>query len=256
MSIVISFRQMDTFKRNSIDCFVRDAMHYLDQALGDNTAFYGQEAVVDTIYYGINRAAAYGIIGRHDVCLYLRLMFSLMGSDFDQDPLYPWTTDILSDTFNPPNDKIMLLVGKADEFLATVSQREPQYLKGVIAVTRFNLFTELPDDAALPTIEATVLTELQKWFLGKAACVGKDNIKSLIIRGVDDARTHGLKRGQDIAAFIQFMFLYGVRFYADPKYPQARAIFSDPVLTGAEKIAAMFIEGRNFLHRKLTLLRA
>ncbi len=253
---ILPSRRADTSKNKAIEQFVPDAMKYLDRVLGDNTAFYGKEAVAATIRYGVERAGAYGIVGRRDVCFYLPLMFSLMGSDFDQDPLYPWAADILKSSFLPPNDKLARLLGGSNELLKDIRQREPQYFKNVLAVTRSNVFTELPDTAGASRIGERVSAEIKRRFPGKVACVGEDNVRRLVAQGLDDARAQGLQRGPDIAAFIQFMFIYGVRFYSDPKYPQAHLIFSASGATGTEKIAAMFAETRQFLLRKVSLLKA
>lgn len=249
-------QQSHNTQRRALERFVPEAMEYLDRALGDATAFYGREALAATIHYGVERARSYGIVGRHDVCHYLRLMCTLLGSDFDQDPLYPWAADILKDSYTPPNDKIMRLVGQADQFLWQIQQREPHYFKRVLACTRNNLFSRLPDSVEPRRLQATVLMEVRNYLPGKVSCVGEVNVTLLIEQGAEEARAQGLQRGPDIAAFIQFMFIHGVHFYSDPRFPQTRAIFSGSATTGKEKIEAMFSQTRRFLLHKLHLIRA
>jgi hypothetical protein len=237
------------------DQFIADTVSYLDQALDQNTAFYGRDAVIATIFYGIERARSYDIVSHHGVSLYLRLMFTLMGSDFDQDPLYPWAAKILSDSYHPPNDKIMRLTGMANQFLDEVKDKETEYFRKVLASCRSNPFSRLPETADAYTIEHETIDEIKRSFPGKLSCVGEDSVARLIRRGVEDARALKIQRGPDIAAFAFFMFVHGVRFYCDPKYPRAKSIFYDPDLSGSEKVDAMFAEARSFLHRKLHLLK-
>lgn len=251
----IPLAQIHALESKEIDKFVVEAMNYLDRNLGDNTAFYGEEAVVSTIRYGIVRAASYDIVAKYDVCLYLRLMFSLLGSDFDRDPLYPQASEILLDSYYPPNDRILSLSRWADEFLTRIFQQESHYFRSVISVTHRNLYTDMPLSANLKDVKHRVLAEMKKAFPGKMSCVGEENTNRLIDIGFLEARTQGLRRMSDIASFIQFMFLFGVGFHRDPRFPRARAIFSDSGATGTEKIADMYVEARGFLKRKLHLLK-
>ena len=49
----------------------------------------------ELIRTGRDRAAAYGITGRSDVCKYIDLMM-VFGRDFDTDARYPWAGEILN----------------------------------------------------------------------------------------------------------------------------------------------------------------
>lgn len=256
MVLACSSSQLNALKVIAVDQFVSDAISYLDRSLCGLTAFYGKAAIDATIRYGIERARLYGIVAPPDVCLYLRLMFTLMGTDFDRDPLYPWVGNILEERYYPSNDRIMRLIGKAYRFLEDVKQREPRYYEGVLTVTRESrdLFRSLPDAASLSSVEESILSVINRWFPGKLTCVGEDNVKHLITRGVDDAHSRGLQRGPDVAVFVQFMFIYGSSFFADPKYPQVSAVFSDPTTTGTRKAELMFTKLNEFLLRNRQFL--
>jgi hypothetical protein len=55
----------------------------------------GGDRVIETIRYGIQRAAAHGIADRRDICRYIDLM-AVFGLDFDRDPKLRWAADILA----------------------------------------------------------------------------------------------------------------------------------------------------------------
>lgn len=50
----------------------------------------------ETIQYGIERAAAYGVNSKRDVCKYIDLMI-VFGKNFDTDPRYSWAGQILGE---------------------------------------------------------------------------------------------------------------------------------------------------------------
>jgi hypothetical protein len=55
----------------------------------------GDARVIETIRYGIQRAAAHRITDKRDVCRYIDLMV-VFGLDFDRDPKLRWAADILA----------------------------------------------------------------------------------------------------------------------------------------------------------------
>jgi hypothetical protein len=60
----------------------------------------------ETIQYGLQRAAAYGITSERDVCKYIDLII-LHGRDFDKDPNLPWAQSVLQNqAIRNPSSKI------------------------------------------------------------------------------------------------------------------------------------------------------
>jgi hypothetical protein len=248
--------EADGVGSSSIKRFILTATSYLQEVSGDISAIYGEDAVTATILHGVRRARTHGIVGQRDVCFYLRVMFSLLGSDFDQDPLYPWASKILAHNRDSPSRKMLLLTKQADTLLDNIRRCEPSYLKKMIAATRVNLFTDLPDTLEEPAMMARVFSGLNQCLPGKVSCVGEENVELLIAQGLRDAKAQGLRRAPHVAAFIQYMFIHGARFYSDPKYPEARMIFSTPAQSADQKIARMFSEARRYLQRKLRTFAA
>jgi hypothetical protein len=60
----------------------------------------GEKQLRETIRYGIERAARYGVTSKRDVCKYIDLMI-VFGRNFDTDPRYPWAGQILAKPGDP-----------------------------------------------------------------------------------------------------------------------------------------------------------
>ena len=60
----------------------------------------GEAQIRELIRHGRERAAAYGFVGKPDVCRYIDLMV-VLGRDFDRDPGLPWAAAILQKPRDP-----------------------------------------------------------------------------------------------------------------------------------------------------------
>lgn len=256
MVLKISSIQLSALKEAAVEQFVRDTTHSLDREFGDLDALFAPQAIQSTIRYGIARSGHYGIFGKADVYSYIRLMFTLLGSDFDIDPLYPWASEILSDSYHPANDRMVRLELRAQSFLDSISEREPCYFVQVAKAIRHNPFSSLPRAIAPPAIEEHAVMVIDSYFPGKTACIGIDAVRQSVASSCGGARMFDIRDGGNVAAFALFAFLFGVQFYDDPKYPEVKEIFRDSSALESRKIAAMLAVARNYLTRKLAILRA
>lgn len=75
---------------------------------------------------GVDKAATYDIVSERDVCKFIDLMLGF-GVDFDENPEYPWASDILNDeTLNSPSIKTNKLYDAAMEHL----EQSPEFQSG------------------------------------------------------------------------------------------------------------------------------
>jgi hypothetical protein len=88
--------QMEAFTREALRDFEKFMRAHLDEYFPEQSQALDEKALHETVLYGIQRAAAYGIVAECDVCLYIDSMVQL-GRDFDQDPKLPWAAAILND---------------------------------------------------------------------------------------------------------------------------------------------------------------
>lgn len=67
---------------------------HLRRFFPDQCAAIGERRLLETIRYGIRRAAHYGFTAKRDVCKYIDLMI-VFGRDFDTGQRTPWAAEIL-----------------------------------------------------------------------------------------------------------------------------------------------------------------
>lgn len=109
--------QMEEFNRCEAVKFENRMVEHLEENFPEECEEMGEEAVRETIRYGISRADSYGIEFEQDVCNYVNLMF-VLGRDFDTDPGLPWAKRILNDPeLDHPTDKMDALYDEAETHL-------------------------------------------------------------------------------------------------------------------------------------------
>ena len=98
--------QMDDLSRNLEASFLSRMMVHLNKFFPLQCEALGEESIIDSIHYGVSRAAAYGIVAERDVCKYIDLMYAL-GRDYDRDPNYAWAyADLTNSTIPDPTSRI------------------------------------------------------------------------------------------------------------------------------------------------------
>jgi hypothetical protein len=84
----------------------------------------GEEAVRQTIRFGVGRAQVYGLALEYDVARYVDLTF-VYGRDFDKDPRLPWVRAILNDDRLDPSEKMDSVCQKAADLARTSGSLPP-----------------------------------------------------------------------------------------------------------------------------------
>lgn len=105
--------QIKAFERYMREGFERRVVAHLHKHFPKDCAGLGQDGVRQTVRYGIERAASYGIEAEGDVSRYIDLMFEF-GRDFDADPELPWASEILADeSIEYPDERMDRLCERA-----------------------------------------------------------------------------------------------------------------------------------------------
>ena len=86
---------MQAFAETSRKSFEDRMVAHLQKHFPEHCEQLGEPAVRETIQYGIDRAATYGIKAERDVCKYIDLMCAF-GPDFDENDRYHWAHGILT----------------------------------------------------------------------------------------------------------------------------------------------------------------
>jgi len=113
--LTIRPEQLKVFSQAEVRKFEDWVLAHLRRFFARQCDAAGEWHLRKTIQYGIQRAAAYGITDRRDVCKYIDLMV-VFGRDFDKDQRLSWSSEILK-TSRPPRTKITALLEAAKEHL-------------------------------------------------------------------------------------------------------------------------------------------
>jgi hypothetical protein len=104
--LTIRKEQMAVFREPAINDYVKRVVVHLSERFPEKCEALGDPKVSETVKYGIQRSASYGIATEGDVRRYIDLMI-MFGPDFDQDPELPWASSILNNrTLINPTTKI------------------------------------------------------------------------------------------------------------------------------------------------------
>jgi hypothetical protein len=93
--LTIRKEQMVVFREPAIHDYVKRTVLYLTERFPEKCDVLGEPKLRETVKYGIQRSASYGITTEADVRRYIELML-MFGPDFDQAPELPWASSILN----------------------------------------------------------------------------------------------------------------------------------------------------------------
>jgi hypothetical protein len=246
--------QIDILAEAALEAYEDDMLAHVEKFFPNHVRVAGEPVIRAVIRFGMKRAAAYGFDTDRNVSLYITTMF-MLGSRFDEDVMYPWAQEILTDPADPdPYSRAERTADKALAFLNTVAGRGDRTLYRVFLNLEKNypkIMSELP-----PGDFAQGMSDrLCGVFAKKREALGEQIIRLLIEQGIQDAAAYGIsgRRGQVI--YIVLMFLMGSPFDRDPLLPWAAEILTDAAPEGEqEKIDRLFDASHAYLGRWLKSL--
>ncbi len=93
--LTIRKEQLAVFREPAINDYIKRTVVQLIECFPEKCEAMGEPKVRETVKYGVQRSASYGITSEGDVRRYVDLMV-MFGPDFDQDPQLPWAASILN----------------------------------------------------------------------------------------------------------------------------------------------------------------
>ena len=141
--LIIRREQMDAFSPLIRKKFVDEVLAYIRGYYPEDCEALGDEQTRRAIDLGVDRAAAHGFDIKGDVCSYITLMFSL-GSYFDEDPLVPWTAEVLEDKETDRSAVMERLYAKTKNYLRMVAGENGQYYRSALLVCAGNRLSRSP----------------------------------------------------------------------------------------------------------------
>lgn len=115
--LTIRKEQMAVFREPAINDYVKRTVVHLNERFREQCEALGEAKVRETVKYGVQRSASYGVTTEGDVRRYIDLML-MFGPDFDQDPELPWAASILN------NKALINPTTKVDRIYQEVKEQE------------------------------------------------------------------------------------------------------------------------------------
>lgn len=225
-------KQTDIFKTVALKKFEDEMVDHIKQFFPNHYISMQEEAVRKTIMYGYFRAEIYGFTTKRNVCLYINTMM-VLGSNFDYDPLYPWTQSMLRDNKEDPKVRIDKIADKTMEVFGQILG--PLYLHINRALMNINsnadeIFARLTNNNL-----SGALQQLELLYPRKFQVLGEPSINHMVKFGVDNANNYGITYQSNTLVYIACMFMMGSGFDKDPQFYWAGEILNDPAITDQDK---------------------
>lgn len=104
--------QTSEFRKQAFNSFDKRALVHLRRDMSELTELFSDEKLILRVHECIPRAKAYGLIAEAQIIMFVDVTF-LLGKDFDENPDYDWSLEILRSTKLEPSDRASLLLATA-----------------------------------------------------------------------------------------------------------------------------------------------
>lgn len=204
--------------------YIQTVFEYLEEFFPGTHDYFENKQITNTIELGIAKAESYDIRGKNDVCSFICLMFTFLGSHFDVDPLYPWAQDILSKEKSPQTptltatEKVERLWKKQQELSSSLFHTNSQYLSRLFQ-SLGNLSLLEPFGGIQSPLRTRINDRLATFYPEKYKILTPYDVRELIDEGLQICHTYNIYQEHEICWYISLMFIFGSRFDIDPKYP-------------------------------------
>lgn len=226
-------KQINIFKDAALKRFEDEMVEHIRAFFPNHYQAMQEQTARTVIQYGYMKAKSYDLNTIRNVCLYLNNML-LLGSNFDDDPQYPWAKEILTDKhIQNPMIRIDKLSDKTLEELGKVTGQNNIFIYRTILTFTKNseeIFQQLTRSYL-----SKVLSHLKIIFKQKYEVVGESNLNEMIKYGIKKALKYDINQEPYIVVYIVFMFMMGSGFDEDPQYPWISKILNDQDLTDQRK---------------------
>lgn len=96
--------------------------------------------------------------------------------------------------------------------------------------------------------ERALLEHVNQFFPDHCAAVGPEQLREVVLSGVQAAKNYGLTEAPDVCQYIDLMFIFGRDFDTNPDFPWAKQILTDESLQDAsQKISRLTEAAGTFL---------
>lgn len=234
MAMLIRKEQMEALEDAQRDAFETRMLARLRQYFPKHPEFLEERQLRKLIRLSVERSASYGMSSERSATLYLDLM-CVLGAGFDQDPLLPWTQEILQDPAFPSQvERMNALYSQGWEFAVHASEDFQQLLEHnhmpslVAAISEIqNASTASLSPQQAGQLRADLALRLIQLFPKKSEYAGAARVSSSVRHAFERAEGYGLLNARAASLFAVIMFVVGAGFDTDPQLPWASRVLQN-----------------------------
>lgn len=247
----ISNLQYTKLQEHIVSNFEDEMFRHVKTYFPNHFAIMNEEDIYHTIKYTFKKCKSYKFTTKRNLCLYLNMAF-MLGSNFDNDPQYPWAKAILKGI------KLKNSVRHIDD-LKIKSQEIFNSMAGKnnAAINRFFLNFSKHHQEIYNTIITLNLkkdfTYLQEIYPEKYSTIGEQNISKMLETGSRNAEKYGLTNNSSLAIFGLLQFIGGSGFDTDPQFqPISELLNNQELETQNEKSKLIYDKTLEIIQKFIT----
>lgn len=216
--MIIRNAQFKVFEESAVNNYILELAEHCRDYSPRLCKTLNDEQLHDAIRYGMARAEEHGFTKRGPVRFYIDMMI-VLGSSFDTDPQYPWTSEILSKKDELTEmERAEALHEKIVIYLQEVDGEDNEYTLKALESLR-NLYQK---GIAFrhESLDRDLLHLMKEIHPRKVTETGEEILRNLIADGKKRGESlYGFREAQSLALTAVLMFAFGHRFDADPLLP-------------------------------------
>ena len=210
---------VEAFKRNAFEGYLRELVEVCWEYAPRLCKTLDEAELEHAIRCAMERAGRYGFVQRGPVRFFVQTSIAL-GSEFDEDPQYPWVQTVLTDgRYWSPIDKAKALHARLADHLEHAEGHGNVHSREALKQFRTLVSRDLQLSQAL---EHDTLQLLRQVHPHKADQVGDHALRSLLQSGVEKCQTLGFQQPRAQLLVLALMFAVGHAFDRDPFLPWLR----------------------------------
>lgn len=253
--LVIRKEQYERLNSSAAEGFEASLVRHIQEFSPRHMEAIGDEAVREAVKYGVESAKKYGFTLRGPVRFYVELMV-MFGSEFATDPFLPWADGVLTnEAIKDQMERADILHEAMSEYLAETAGTD----KGKLMTALKKLSKARLEDhqGASDSFESAMLAMIRTAHPEKAAYVGEDKLKDLILRGRGEAAERGIATPKGIALLVVLMFELGHGILNDRFFPWiSGTLENEDVTEPDERIKQLREKVQRYLEKTLENLGA
>lgn len=185
-----------------------------------------QAALRGVVADAVRAAEAKGFTQRGPIRLYLDLCIAF-GSGFVDDPMYPWARTAIgpADPSTEAERAEALFTSSCAAADAVHGPQDRHWRDSLVALLRWSREEAQPEpETGLGHHVISVLVSLHPQ---KAAYVGEEALRALVIEAAADCSEYGLDARRALTLFCALKFAFGANCHSDPAHPWLARVLTD-----------------------------